>query len=106
MKRVLLFLITNLAVVFVLSIAMRLLGLDQYIAAQGGSAYGLLVFAAVFGFGGAIISPSVAITLASAQRPGTQPHEVELDMEDSGIRWEVEMVAPNGTVYVVIISAS
>ena len=56
--------------------------------------------------GGAIISPSVAITLASAQRPGTQPHEVELDMEDSGIRWEVEMVAPNGTVYVVIISAS
>ena len=56
MKRVLLFLVTNLAVVFVLSIAMRLLGLDQYIAAQGGSAYGLLVFAAVFGFGGAIIS--------------------------------------------------
>jgi heat shock protein HtpX len=56
MKRILLFLVTNLAVVFVLSIAMRLLGIDQYIAAQGGSAYGLLVFAAVFGFGGAIIS--------------------------------------------------
>ncbi|NDE02520.1 MAG: protease HtpX, partial [Gammaproteobacteria bacterium] len=46
----------NLAVVFVLSIVMRILGIDQYIAAQGGSAYGLLVFAAVFGFGGAIIS--------------------------------------------------
>lgn len=56
MKRIMLFLVTNLAVVFVLSIAMRLLGIDQYIAAQGGSAYGLLVFAAVFGFGGAIIS--------------------------------------------------
>ena len=56
MKRILLFLVTNLAVVFVLSIAMRVLGIDQYISAQGGSAYGLLVFAAVFGFGGAIIS--------------------------------------------------
>jgi heat shock protein HtpX len=56
MKRILLFLVTNLAVVFVLSIVMRILGIDQYIAAQGGSAYGLLVFAAVFGFGGAIIS--------------------------------------------------
>jgi len=56
MKRILLFLVTNLAVVFVLSIVMRILGIDQYIAAQGGSAFGLLIFAAVFGFGGAIIS--------------------------------------------------
>jgi heat shock protein HtpX len=56
MKRIVLFLITNLAVVFVLSIVVRLLGLDQYIAAQGGSYAGLLMFAAVFGFGGAIIS--------------------------------------------------
>lgn len=56
MKRILLFLVTNLAVMLVLSLVMRLLGIDEYIAAQGGSAWGLLVFAAVFGFGGAIIS--------------------------------------------------
>jgi heat shock protein HtpX len=56
MKRIVLFLITNLAVVLVLSIVVRLLGLDQYIAAQGGNYVGLLMFAAVFGFGGAIIS--------------------------------------------------
>jgi heat shock protein HtpX len=66
MKRILLFIITNLAVVFVLSIAMRILGIDQYIAAQGGSAYGVLVFAAVFGFGGAIIS--LLISKWSAKR--------------------------------------
>ncbi|MEN9789453.1 MAG: hypothetical protein RLZZ473_1517 [Pseudomonadota bacterium] len=66
MKRILLFLVTNLAVVFVLSIVMRILGIDQYIAAQGGSAYGLLVFAAVFGFGGAIIS--LLISKWSAKR--------------------------------------
>jgi heat shock protein HtpX len=66
MKRVALFLITNLAVVLVLSIVMRLLGIDQYIAAQGQSAYGLLVFAAVFGFGGALIS--LAMSKWSAKR--------------------------------------
>ncbi len=66
MKRIVLFLITNLAVVLVLSVVMRVLGIDQYIAAQGGSAYGLLVFAAVFGFGGAFIS--LAMSKWSAKR--------------------------------------
>jgi heat shock protein HtpX len=66
MKRILLFLATNLAVVFVLSVVMKLLGIDQYIAAQNGSAYGLLVFAAVFGFGGALIS--LAMSKWSAKR--------------------------------------
>jgi len=66
MKRILLFLATNLAVVFVLSVAMKVLGIDQYIAAQGSSAFGLLVFAAVFGFGGALIS--LAMSKWSAKR--------------------------------------
>ncbi|NBO73094.1 MAG: protease HtpX [Gammaproteobacteria bacterium] len=66
MKRIVLFLITNLAVVLVLSVVMRILGIDQYIAAQNGSYYGLLVFAAVFGFGGALIS--LAMSKWSAKR--------------------------------------
>ncbi|MFZ9666799.1 MAG: protease HtpX [Steroidobacteraceae bacterium] len=66
MKRILLFLVTNLAVVLLLSVAMKVLGIDQYIAAQGGSAFGLLVFAAVFGFGGALIS--LAMSKWSAKR--------------------------------------
>ena len=66
MKRILLFLVTNLAVVLVLSVAMKVFGIDQYIAAQGGSAFGLLVFAAVFGFGGALIS--LAMSKWSAKR--------------------------------------
>ena len=52
MKRILLFLATNLAIVIVLSVVARLLGLDQYLAARGGGLDGLLVFAALFGFGG------------------------------------------------------
>jgi heat shock protein HtpX len=56
MKRIALFLVTNLAVVLVLSIAARILGIDQYIMAQGGNLGGLLAFAALFGFGGALLS--------------------------------------------------
>jgi heat shock protein HtpX len=56
MKRILLFLVTNLAVVAVLSIVARVTGLDVWMTAHGSSLGGLLVFAALFGFGGAIIS--------------------------------------------------
>jgi heat shock protein HtpX len=56
MKRVFLFLATNLAVVLVLSVVARLLGIDRYLDAQGGNLSGLLIFAALFGFGGSIIS--------------------------------------------------
>ena len=57
-KRVVLFLITNLAVIFVLNITMRLLGIDTLLAESGGglNLNALLVFAAVIGFGGAFIS--------------------------------------------------
>jgi heat shock protein HtpX len=68
MKRIALFLITNLAIVLVLSIVLRLLGVDQ-ILEQNGSGLNLgnlLVFAAVFGFGGALFS--LAISKWSAKR--------------------------------------
>jgi heat shock protein HtpX len=56
MKRIFLFLATNLAVVAVLSIVARVTGLDHWLAANGSSYQGLLVMAALFGFGGALIS--------------------------------------------------
>ena len=56
MKRIFLFLITNLAVMLVLGTVAQLLGLDRYMGARGGDLGGLLAFAALFGFGGAIIS--------------------------------------------------
>jgi heat shock protein HtpX len=55
MKRILLFLATNLAVMVVLTTVVRLLGLDRYLTGMGGLG-GLLAFAAIFGFGGAFIS--------------------------------------------------
>ena len=56
MKRIVLFLVTNLAIVVVLSVVAHLLGLDGWLAARGGSLEGLLVFAALFGFAGSLIS--------------------------------------------------
>jgi heat shock protein HtpX len=56
MKRVVLFLVTNIAVLLVLSIIMQVFGLGQYLTAEGIDYVSLLVFSAVLGFGGAIIS--------------------------------------------------
>ena len=66
MKRIVLFLATNLAIVLVLSISMRLLGVEPYLNEQGLNHNALLVFAAVMGFGGAFIS--LAISKWSAKR--------------------------------------
>ncbi len=56
MKRIFLFVVTNLAVLIVLSITARILGVDRILTANGLDLGALLVFAALFGFGGSIIS--------------------------------------------------
>jgi heat shock protein HtpX len=56
MKRILLFVLTNLAVVVVLGIVASLLGVNRFLTANGLNLGQLLVFAAIMGFGGAIIS--------------------------------------------------
>jgi heat shock protein HtpX len=66
MKRIVLFLLTNLAIVFVLSITMRLLGVEPYLTANGLNLNSLLVFAAIMGFGGAFISLAMSKWMAKA----------------------------------------
>jgi heat shock protein HtpX len=56
MKRVLLFLATNLAVMILLSIVVNVLGLNRWMSANGINYTGLMLMCAVFGFGGAFIS--------------------------------------------------
>lgn len=60
MKRIILFLATNLAIVLVLSLTMRLLGVEPYLTQQGLNLNALLVFAAVMGFGGSFISLAIS----------------------------------------------
>jgi len=66
MKRIIYFLATNLAIVLVLSVTMRLLGVEPYLNANGLDLRHLLVFAAIMGFGGAFIS--LAISKWTAKR--------------------------------------
>lgn len=64
MKRVFLFLATNLAIVLVLSLTMRLLGVEPYLHANGLNLQSLLIFAAVMGFGGSFISLAISKWMA------------------------------------------
>jgi heat shock protein HtpX len=66
MKRILYFLATNVAILLVLSVTMRLLGVEPYLNANGLDLSNLLAFAAIMGFGGAFIS--LAMSKWSAKR--------------------------------------
>ena len=68
MKRIFLFLATNVAILVVLSVVLRLLGIESLLAEQGTQLdlRALLIFSAVIGFAGSFIS--LAISKWSAKR--------------------------------------
>ncbi len=66
MRRIFYFLVTNLAILIVLSAALRMLGIEPYLSQQGINYQSLLVFAAIFGMGGSFIS--LALSKWSAKR--------------------------------------
>jgi heat shock protein HtpX len=64
MKRIFLFLATNLAVMLVLSVTLRLLGVDRYLTAIGLDVGALMIFSLVVGFAGSIFSLLISKPLA------------------------------------------
>ena len=66
MKRIGLFLLTNILVLTTIVIVTSVLGVNQYIEAQGINYFSLLVFAAVVGFSGSIISLLMSKTMAKS----------------------------------------
>ncbi len=64
MKRVFLLVLTNIAIMLVLSVAISVLGLDRYLYARGVNYTGLLMVSAIFGFGGAFISLAISKWMA------------------------------------------
>ena len=64
MKRIVLFVLTNIAVLAVLTIVLKVLGLDQAVSQQGIQFGQLLAFSAVVGFTGAIISLLISKPMA------------------------------------------
>ncbi|MEK7322001.1 MAG: protease HtpX [Pseudomonadota bacterium] len=90
MKRILLFLATNLAIMVVLSITLRILGVERILDEQGVGLdmTSLLIFAAVFGMGGSFLS--LAMSKWTAKRfTGAQVIEQPRTPEE---RWLVETV--------------
>lgn len=86
-KRITLFLITNLAILLVLSITMRLLGIDKMVQQMGGMG-GLLILAAFMGFGGAFISLAMSKWMAK-RSTGAQVIETPRNAAE---QWLVETV--------------
>ena len=56
MKRIFLFILTNLAVMLVLGLVASLLGVNRYLTASGLNLSALLGFSFIMGFGGAFLS--------------------------------------------------
>ncbi|MDD2535983.1 MAG: protease HtpX [Macromonas bipunctata] len=64
MKRIALFVLTNLAVMLVLTVTTRLLGLDRFLSANGLNLGALMGFSLIMGFGGATISLLMSKSMA------------------------------------------
>jgi heat shock protein HtpX len=88
MKRIVLFIITNLAVMLVLGIAANVLGLNRFLSANGLNLGALLGFAAVMGFGGAIIS----LLMSKPMAKWSTGAQVINDSPDATHQWIVTTV--------------
>ncbi|TCV90339.1 protease HtpX [Sulfurirhabdus autotrophica] len=88
MNRIILFLATNMAIVLVLSVTMRILGVEPYLTSSGLNLTSLLIFAAIMGMGGSFIS--LAISKWTAKR-STGARVIETP-ETPGEKWLVETV--------------
>jgi heat shock protein HtpX len=89
MKRIFLLVVTNFAVLAVLSVTMQLLGVDRMLEQDTGlNLQGLLLMAAIFGFGGSFISLAISKWMAK-MATGAQVIEVPSNTTE---RWLVDTV--------------
>jgi heat shock protein HtpX len=88
MKRVFLFILTNLAVMLVLGIVTSLLGVNRYLTASGLNIGMLLAFSAVVGFTGAIFSLLISKPMAKWSTGARVIDQPQNETE----RWLVEVV--------------
>jgi len=89
MKRIFLLVVTNIAVMVVLSLIIQVFGLDRALAQKGLNVTGLLIISAVFGFGGAFISLLISKWMAKRAMGVQVIKEPSNDTE----RWLVSVVA-------------
>jgi heat shock protein HtpX len=88
MKRIFLFLATNIAVMVVLSIVLSLLGVDRFLSSAGLNLPMLLVFSVIVGFTGSIISLLISKPMA---KWSTGAHTIEAPSNSTEF-WLLEVV--------------
>jgi heat shock protein HtpX len=88
MKRIVLFVLTNIAVIAVLSIVLSVTGVDRFLTAQGLNVGMLLIFSLVVGFTGAIISLLMSKPMA---KWSTGAHVIE-HPSNSSEQWLLDTV--------------
>ncbi|MBK7004648.1 MAG: protease HtpX [Burkholderiales bacterium] len=89
MKRILLFVLTNVLVVAVLGIVASLLGVNRYLTAGGLNLSALLGYALIMGFGGATISLLISKPMAKWTTPGLRVIEQPQNADEA---WIVQTV--------------
>ncbi|MET4160231.1 heat shock protein HtpX [Marinobacterium sp. MBR-111] len=89
MMRIALFLATNLAVILVASVTLNLLGVEHYLSGTGLNLTSLLIFCAVFGFAGSIISLLLSKMMA---KMSTRTQLIEQPRTEQE-RWLLDTVA-------------
>ena len=90
MRRIALFLLTNIAIMVVLSITLRILGVESLLAENGSdlNINALVIFSAVFGFGGSFISLAISKWMAKRMTGAKVIEKPANNME----RWLIETV--------------
>ncbi len=88
MKRILLFVLTNVAVIAVMSIVLSVLGVDRFLTSQGLNVGSLLVFSLVVGFTGAIFSLLISKPMAKWSTGATVIEHPQNETE----RWLLDTV--------------
>lgn len=88
MRRIILFILTNLAIMLTLTLIARVTGLDAWLAQRGSNLWGLLMLAALFGFGGAFVSLAMSKWMA-VRSMGVQIIEQPANERE---RWLLETV--------------
>ncbi|TDX28309.1 heat shock protein [Modicisalibacter xianhensis] len=89
MMRIILFLATNLAVVLVASITLRLLGVEPYLQANGLNMNSLLIFCFVFGMAGSLVS----LFLSKKMAKWSTKTQIIDQPRDANEQWLVNTVA-------------
>jgi heat shock protein HtpX len=94
MKRLILFLATNAAILLVMSFVFQVFGLEQWFYQEGVgiNLWGLLVFSALFGMGGSFISLAISKWMAKRSM-GVRVVENPVDAQQRWLRETVERLA-------------